>query len=73
MSARLYIRGMDESQRRDLDAVRALSPGDKLAIMHGLLVQAVMLKAAWIKLNHPEIGDAEVQAQAMRLVAGARS
>jgi hypothetical protein len=64
---------MDESQRRDLDAVRGLSPRDKLEIMHGLLVQAVMLKAAWIKLNHPEIGDAEVQAKAMRLVAGARS
>lgn len=64
---------MDESRRRDLDAVRALSPRDKLEIMHGLLVQAVMLKAAWIKLNHPEIGDAEVQARAMKLVAGARS
>lgn len=41
--------------------------------MHALLVQAVTLKAAWIRLNHPEIGDAEVEAQAMRLVAGARS
>jgi hypothetical protein len=64
---------MNECQRIDLDAVRALSPGDKLEIMHAMLRQAVTLKAAWIKLNHPELADPDVHAQAMKLVAGARS
>ena len=44
-----------------------------LDVMNGLWRQAVTLKAAWIKLHHPELGEAEVEAQAMKLVAGERS
>jgi hypothetical protein len=57
---------MDPTQRLDLDIVRAMSPRDKLDVMNGLLRQAVALEAAWIKLNHPALDDAEVQAQARK-------
>ena len=64
---------MAQSQHLDLEVVRALSVRQKLDVMNGLWRQAVTLKAAWIKLHHPELGEAEVEAQAMKLVAGERS
>ena len=53
----------------DLQAqlIRAMTPERKLAISQSLRRTAWELKAAWIRSIHPELPEAEVQAEVRRL------
>jgi hypothetical protein len=50
--------------------LRRLSPEEKLGVMHGLILQAFELKAAWIRSLHPELTAEEVWVRTRELVAG---
>lgn len=56
----------------DLEVLRRLSPARKLAVMTSLIEQAWSLKAAMIRLRHPDLAPAEVTRRARQAVAGER-
>ena len=47
--------------------IRAMTPEQKLAISQSLRDTAWELKAAWIRSTHPQLPEAEVQAEVRRL------
>ena len=61
---------MKEELDLEVQLLRQLTPGQKLAIMHGLILQAFELKAAWIRSLHPELTAEEVWVRTRALVAG---
>lgn len=58
--------------REDTETLRRMTPGEKLAVMHGLIRQAWELKAAVIRAREPDLPQPEVRARAWELVAGDR-
>jgi hypothetical protein len=56
----------------DTETLRRMTPGEKLAVMHGLIRQAWELKAAVIRAREPDLSEAEVRARAWELVGGDR-
>ena len=61
---------MITTRERDIDAVRQLSPATKLAVMHGLIRQALELKVAWIRSTEPHLDEKETRQRAQELVIG---
>ena len=53
-----------EADRTDFEttALRRLNPKAKLDVMHGLIRQAIELKAAGLRALRPELSEEEVQA-----------
>lgn len=62
----------DESRRAELEALRRMTPQQKLAVMRGLIRQAYELKAAGIRAAHPDLSEEEVRARTRELVGGGR-
>lgn len=58
---------------QELDVLRAMTPAEKLAVMHALIRQAYELKAAAIVEQRPDLSQVEVDAQVRALVGGDRS
>ena len=54
-----------------LDALRRLTPEQKLAVAHQLRETAWELAAAGVRLRHPELAEEEVQERVRRLFARA--
>jgi hypothetical protein len=70
------LAGNDVSYMYDPNAVelrllQRMSPEAKLAVMQSLIRQAYSLKEAWVKLNHPDLAEAELRHRVRRLVTGA--
>jgi hypothetical protein len=61
-----------DSQEFETQALRAMSPEAKLAVMRSLIRQAYALKAAGLRSLHPELSEAEVWARTRDLVGGDR-
>ena len=55
---------------QETDALRQMSPAQKLAVMHALIRQAFELKAAMVRARWPGLSDAEVRERTRTLVAG---
>jgi hypothetical protein len=62
-----------DAREYETDVLRSMTPADKLRVMRGLIRQAYDLKAAWIRLQHPDLAEEEVRARARDLVAGERA
>jgi hypothetical protein len=56
--------------QQETETLRRMTPGEKLAVMHGLIRQAWELKAAVIRAREPDLSEAEVRARAWELVGG---
>jgi hypothetical protein len=54
----------------ETDALRDMTPAQKLAVMTALIRQAYALKAGALSARWPHLSDVEVQARARALVAG---
>lgn len=54
----------------EIDALRRMSPAQKLAVMHALIRQAFELKAAFVRARWPDLSEAEVRDRTRALVAG---
>lgn len=54
----------------ETEALRRMTPAQKLAVMHALIRQAYELKAAALRALWPEMAEDEVRAQARRMVGG---
>lgn len=61
-----------DAREYEIEALCRMTPADKLRVMRGLIRQAYELKAAWIRLQHPDISEEEIRARARDLVAGER-
>ena len=57
----------------EVQALRGMSPAEKLDVMAGLIRQAYRLKAAWIRHRHPDLSDAEVLKKTAEAIAGERT
>jgi len=55
---------------QDLEALRKLSPATKLAVMNGLIRQALELKTAWVRSTAPHLSQEEALRRARDLVIG---
>jgi RNA:NAD 2'-phosphotransferase (TPT1/KptA family) len=62
-----------DAMQRDVEAVRALTPEQKLAVAESLIAQAWELKEAWIRARHPERSEEEVRTLARRAVGAPAS
>ena len=61
-----------DAKEVELDALRRMTPAQKLEVMHALIRQAYQLKAAGIRAGRPHLSEEEVWAQARALVGGDR-
>lgn len=61
-----------DAVQQDTEALRRMTPEQKLAVMHGLIRQAWELKAAVIRAREPDLPEHEVSARAWELVGGDR-
>jgi hypothetical protein len=61
-----------EALQQETDALRRMSPEQKLNVMRALIRQAWELKAAVIRARQPELSEPEVRARAWKLVGGDR-
>jgi hypothetical protein len=61
-----------EALQHETDALRRMSPEQKLNVMRVLIRQAWELKAAVIRARQPELSETEIRARAWELVGGDR-
>jgi hypothetical protein len=61
-----------EALQQETDALRRMSPAQKLNVMRVLIRQAWELKAAVIRARQPELSETEIRARAWELVGGDR-
>lgn len=54
----------------EIDALRRMTPAEKLAVMHALIRQAYELKAAAVRARWPDLSEEEVGARVRALVGG---
>lgn len=62
----------NEGREVELEILRRMTPEQKLRVMRGLIRQAHELKAAGIRLAHPELPEDEVWARVREVIAGGR-
>jgi hypothetical protein len=55
---------------QETDALRRMTPAQKLAVMHALIRQAYALKAAALRARWPDMTEDEVRAKARAMVGG---
>jgi len=55
---------------QETDALRHMTPAQKLTVMHSLIRQAYELKAAALRARWPDMPEREVLARARTLVGG---
>lgn len=74
MTSRRAFRQLPSMQavEQDAEALRRMTPAEKLAVMHGLIRQAWELKAAAIRARDPDLSEPEVRARAREMVGGGR-
>jgi hypothetical protein len=57
---RAEIGHMDDARAYELEALRRMTPAEKLAVMRALIRQAYTLKAAGIRATQPELSEEQV-------------
>lgn len=57
-------------RERETEILRRMTPGQKLAVLRGLIRQAWDLKAAAVRDRRPDLSEPEVRARARELVGG---
>jgi len=57
---------------RQREAVRAMTPEQKIRASEALYLAAWDLKAAWLRSQHPDLPDDEIQEMVRRLFRDAR-
>jgi hypothetical protein len=57
---------------RQLEVLRAMTPEQKVRASEALYLAAWDLKAAWLRSQHPELPEAEVQEMVRRIFRDAR-
>jgi len=57
---------------RQLEVVRAMTPEQKIRASEALYLAAWDLKAAWLRSQHPDLPDDEIQEMVRRLFRDAR-
>ena len=62
---------MPSVEQIDTAIVRGLTPARKLEVMHSLWRQAWDLKAAGIRMQHPDWTEQQVQARVREIFGGA--
>lgn len=62
-----------EPREVELEALRRMTPAEKVAVMNALIRQAYELKTAGIRMARPDLSEEEVRARARELVGGDRS
>ena len=67
------IPSMEHLHPVEIEALRLMSPAEKLAVMTSLIREAYRLKAAWIRHTNPHLSEEEVQARLRELMSGDRS
>lgn len=55
---------------QEIDALRRMTPAQKLAVMHALIRQAFELRAAAVRARWPDLSDEEVRERTRALVGG---
>ena len=58
------------TEERETEALRRMTPAQKLAVMHALIRQAYELKAAAVLARWPWLSEHEVRTRARDLVGG---
>ncbi|GBD32936.1 MAG: hypothetical protein KatS3mg081_2912 [Gemmatimonadales bacterium] len=71
MPKRVRFRSVSAADRVDLEILRRMSPAAKLEVMRILWQQAWELKAAGLRLQHPDWSEERIQARVRELMAGA--
>lgn len=61
---------MKNSNDREIERLRQMTPTDKLAVLRRLIREAYELKAAGIRAARPDLSEKEVRARARDLVGG---
>ena len=61
---------LEEARRTEIEILRKMTPADRIAVMHGLILQAVALKEAWLREQEPGLEPDELRAKAWNLVTG---
>ncbi|MCJ7627445.1 MAG: hypothetical protein MUO50_03555 [Longimicrobiales bacterium] len=64
---------MDEQRRIEREALRRMSPAEKLSVMTSLVRAAYRLKAGWIRTTEPDLSEEEVQSRLLESMSGDRS
>lgn len=57
---------------RQLEVLRAMTPDQKVRASEALYLAAWDLKAAWLRSQHPDLPEAEVQEMVRRIFRDAR-
>lgn len=55
---------------QEIEAIRRMTPKQKLDVMHALIRQAYELKAGALRARWPEMSEVEVRARVRTLVGG---
>ncbi len=64
---------MDDQRRSEREALRRMSPAEKLSVMTSLIRGAYRLKAAWIRMTEPDLSEEEVQGRVLESMSRDRS
>ena len=58
---------------KQLERLRAMTAADKIRASENLRAAALAMKAAWIRKQHPDLAEAEVQEVVRRWISGSAS
>lgn len=58
----------DEARRAELESLRRMTPEQKISVMNGLILQAVRMKEASLRLTQPALSPGARSAKAWKLV-----
>jgi hypothetical protein len=64
---------MDDLHRREIEALKRMSPAQKLAVLTSLIREAYRLKAAWIRSTEPDLSEQELHARVLEAMSGDRT
>jgi len=64
---------MDDQRRNEREALRRMSPAEKLSVMTSLIREAYRLRAAWIRTTEPDLSEEEVQSRLLESMSGVRT
>ena len=70
---RQRLNSMNDQRHYEREALRRMSPAEKLSVMTSLIQEAYRLRAAWIRTTEPDLSEEEVQGRLLESMSGVRS
>lgn len=61
---------MDQRRQTQREALRRMSPAQKLSVMTSLIGQAYRLKEAWIRATETDLSEEELHRRLLQAMAG---